>query len=51
MHKPMRVTSGHSLGCQQWGDPIRFATGDAGSKEGGDCDVPHRLGMGMCLYE
>jgi hypothetical protein len=50
VHKPMRVAGGHSLGRQEWGDPMRVASEDAGSKGGGDCDVPHRLGMRMCLY-
>jgi hypothetical protein len=31
VHKPMRVTSGHSLGLQEWGDPMRVANGDVGS--------------------
>jgi hypothetical protein len=30
----MRVASGHSLGCQDWGDPIMVASGDVGSEEG-----------------
>jgi len=34
VHKPMRVTSEHSLGRQEWGDPMRVASGDAGSQEG-----------------
>jgi hypothetical protein len=33
VHKPMRVASGHSLGRQEWGDPIRIASGDAGPQE------------------
>jgi hypothetical protein len=32
--KPMRVASGYSLGCQEWGDLMRVASGDAGSQEG-----------------
>jgi hypothetical protein len=27
------VASGHSLGCQEWGDPMRVASKDAGSKK------------------
>jgi hypothetical protein len=34
VHKPMWVASGHSLGCQQWGDPMRVASGYAGSQKG-----------------
>jgi hypothetical protein len=34
MHKPMRVASGHSLGHQEWGDPMKVASEDAGSQEG-----------------
>jgi len=34
VHKLMRVVNGHSLGCQEWGDPIRVASGDAGFQDG-----------------
>jgi len=34
VHKPMRVASGHLLGSQEWGDPMRVTSGDAGSQEG-----------------
>jgi hypothetical protein len=34
VHKPMRVASGHSLGYQEWGDPIRVNNEDAESQEG-----------------
>jgi hypothetical protein len=34
MHKPIRVASGHSLGCQEWGDSMRVASGDAESQKG-----------------
>jgi hypothetical protein len=30
----MRVTNGHLLGRQEWSDPIRVASGDAGSQDG-----------------
>jgi hypothetical protein len=29
----MNVVSGHPLGCQEWVDPIKVASGDAGSQE------------------
>jgi hypothetical protein len=29
-----RVAGGHSLGCQEWGDPMRVASEDAGSQGG-----------------
>jgi hypothetical protein len=32
--KPIKVASGHSLRRQEWGDPMRVASGDAGSQEG-----------------
>jgi len=51
VYKLMRVASRHSLGCQEWGDPIRIVIGDVGFQEGGDCDVPYHLRMEMCLYE
>jgi hypothetical protein len=31
---PKRVAGGHSLGCQEWGDPMRVASEDAGSQGG-----------------
>jgi hypothetical protein len=34
MHKPMRVASGHSLGHQEWADPMRVASRDIKFKEG-----------------
>jgi hypothetical protein len=34
MHKPMRVASGHSLGRQECGDPMRVDSRDNGSQEG-----------------
>jgi hypothetical protein len=34
VHKPIRVASGHSLGRQELGDPIRAANGDAEFQEG-----------------
>jgi hypothetical protein len=34
MHKPMKVACGNLLGCQEWGDPIRVASGNAESQEG-----------------
>jgi hypothetical protein len=34
VHKPIRVADGHLLGCQEWGDPMRVASEDAGSKGG-----------------
>jgi hypothetical protein len=34
VHKPIRVASGHLLRLQEWGDPMRVASGDAGSQEG-----------------
>jgi len=34
VHKLMRVASGHSLGRQEWSDPMRVANGDSGSQEG-----------------
>jgi hypothetical protein len=34
VHKPMRVASKHSLGHQELGDPMKVASGDAGSQEG-----------------
>jgi hypothetical protein len=34
VHKPIRVVGGHSLGRQEWGDPMRVASEDAGSKGG-----------------
>jgi len=34
------------MGCQEWGDPMRVASGTLGPK-GGDCDVLHHLGIGM----
>jgi hypothetical protein len=30
----MRIANGHLLGRQEWGDPMRIASGDAGSQEG-----------------
>jgi hypothetical protein len=33
-HKPMRIASGHSLGRQEWGDPMRVTSGDSRSQEG-----------------
>jgi hypothetical protein len=33
MHKSMRVARGHSLGCQECGDSMRFASKDVGSQE------------------
>jgi hypothetical protein len=30
----MKVTRGHLLGRQEWGDHMRVANGDAGSQEG-----------------
>jgi len=30
----MRVASGHLLGRQEWGDPMRVASEDAGSQKG-----------------
>jgi hypothetical protein len=47
VHKLLRVASGHLLGCQEWGDPMKVDSWEAGSQEGGYCDVPHQLGMGM----
>jgi hypothetical protein len=34
VHKPMRVSSGHSLGRQEWENLVRVASKDAGSQEG-----------------
>jgi hypothetical protein len=34
VHKPMRVISGHSLGREEWGDPMRVASRDVESQEG-----------------
>jgi hypothetical protein len=34
MHKPIRVASELSMGCQEGGDSMRVANGDAGSQEG-----------------
>jgi len=34
MHKLIRVASKHLLGHQEWGDPMRIVSGDAGSQEG-----------------
>jgi hypothetical protein len=34
VHNPMRIASGHSLGRQEWGDPIKVASRDAGSQDG-----------------
>jgi hypothetical protein len=34
VHKPIMVASGHSLGHQEWGDPIRVASENAESQEG-----------------
>jgi len=34
VHKPMKVANGHLLGCQEWGDPMKVASGDVGSQEG-----------------
>jgi hypothetical protein len=31
MHKPVRDASGHLLGRQEWGDPMRVASGEARS--------------------
>jgi hypothetical protein len=33
MHKLVRVVSENSLGCQEWNDTMRVASGDAGSQE------------------
>jgi hypothetical protein len=33
VHKPMRVASGHLLGCQECGDPMRVSSGDAKTQE------------------
>jgi hypothetical protein len=34
MHKPIWFASWHLLGHQELGDPMRVASGDAGSQEG-----------------
>jgi hypothetical protein len=33
VYKPIRVISEHLLGRQEWGDPMRVASEDAGSQE------------------
>jgi histidine ammonia-lyase len=44
----MRVVSGHLLGHQEWGDPMRVASGDTGSQEG-VIVTSHMLGNGDVL--
>jgi hypothetical protein len=50
VHKSMRVASGHSFRPQEWEGSHEGRQWGRWVPRGGDCDVPHRLGMWMCLY-
>jgi hypothetical protein len=45
----MRVASGHSLGRQEWGDPMRVSSGDAES-QGGVIVTSHIAWEWGCAY-
>jgi hypothetical protein len=49
VHKPKRVAGGHLLGCQEWVDPMRVASKDAGSK-GGVIVTSHIAWEWGCAY-
>jgi len=49
VHKPKRVAGGHSLGYQEWGDPMRVASEDAGS-QGGVIVTSHIAWEWGCAY-
>ena len=38
-HKLMKVASGHLLGRQEWANPMKVTSKDAGVPRGGDCGI------------